>query len=186
MEPGTEQVALVTLKPASRPVLIRIESSVPHLGLIVAETILAHVLVLEASVHARNRSFMVNDWPHRYPIWVNCKVVIVLGDKGPPQSEIGLVEEMVPSLFRITRVPQNAKAVLFEPVVLLIDKFKVLYTESPVVHTLHVVVPGKVAPTSVRSFEVQEPGEGNVVVVCANTWEENKQTDRKRAIRVKG
>lgn len=101
-----------------------------------------------------------------------------MGSKGPPQPEIDLVEEVVPSLLRITRVPQNAKAVLFEPVVLLIDKFKVLYTESPVVHTLQVVVPGKVAPTSVRSFEVQELGEGNVVVVCANTVEENKRTSR--------
>jgi hypothetical protein len=59
--PGTEQVALVTLKPASRPVLIRIESRVPHLGLIVAELIEAQVLFGEASVHARNRSFMVKD-----------------------------------------------------------------------------------------------------------------------------
>lgn len=109
---------------------------------------------------------------------VNCKVVIELGDKGPPQSEIDLVEEMEPSLFLITRVPQNAKAVLFEPVVLLIDKFKVLYTESPVVHSLQVVVPGKAAPTSVRSFEVQELAEGNVLVVCANTVEENKRISR--------
>ena len=59
--PGTAQVALVTLKLPSRPVLIRIESRVPHLGLIVAELIVAHVLLLEASVHARNKSFMVND-----------------------------------------------------------------------------------------------------------------------------
>ena len=134
MEPGTEQVALVTLKQASRPVLIRMESRMPHLGLMVEETIDAQVLVLEASVHARKRSFMVNDWPHLYPILSNSKVVIKLGDKGPPQPLIGVEEERLPSLLRITKVPQNAKAVLFEPVVLLIDKFKVLYTESPVVH----------------------------------------------------
>lgn len=115
---------------------------------------------------------------------MNCKVVITPGSKGPPQPEIALVEERVPSLFRITSVPQNANAVLFEPVVLLIDKFNVLYTESPVVHTLQRVAPGKAAPTSVRSFEVQEFAEGNVVVVCANAFEENKQADRKRMSRL--
>lgn len=117
---------------------------------------------------------------------MNCKVVITPGSKGPPQPEIARVEEVVPLLLRMTRVPQNAKAVLFEPVVLLIDKFNVLYTESPVVHSLQVVVPGKEAPTSVRSFEVQELAEGNVVVVCAKAREENKQTDRKSTGRVKG
>ena len=79
-----------------------------------------------------------------------------------------LVEEIEPLLFRMTKVPQNAKAVLVEPVLLNMDKFNVLYTESPVVQTLHVVVPGKVALTNVRSFEVHELAEGNVVVVCAN------------------
>ena len=117
---------------------------------------------------------------------MNCKVVIILGSKGPPQPEIDLVEEMVPLLLRMTRVPQNAKAVLFEPVVLLIDKFNVLYTESPVVHTLQVVVPGKEAPTSVRSFEVHELAEGNVVVVCAKVCAETKQASRKSTVRVKG
>jgi hypothetical protein len=97
-----------------------------------------------------------------------------LGSKGPPQPEIDLVEERVPLLFLMTRVPQKAKAVLFEPVVLLIAKFNVLYTESPVVHTLQVVVPGKVALTRLRSLEVQELGDGNVVVVCAKTCEENR------------
>lgn len=87
------------------------------------------------------------------------------------QPEIDLVEEMLPLAFRITRVPQNAKAVLVEPVLLFIDKFSVLYTESPVVHSLQVVVPGKVAPTSVRSLDVQELAGGNVVVVCAKPCE---------------
>jgi len=76
-----------------------------------------------------------------------------------------LVEETVPLLFRITRVPQNAKEVLVEPVLLFMNKFNVLYTESPVVQLLQRVVPGKVAPVSVRSLEVQEDTGGNVVVV---------------------
>lgn len=61
MEPGVEHVALVTLKLASKPVLICIESWVPHLGLIVAEFIEAQVLLSEASVHAKNKFFIVND-----------------------------------------------------------------------------------------------------------------------------
>jgi hypothetical protein len=178
--PGTEQVALVTLKLASRPVLIRIESSVPHFGLMVAELIEGQVLPLEASVHARNKSFMVNDWPHLYPIWLNSKVVVALLPTVPPQPLIAVVEERLPSLFLITRVPQNAKAVLVEPVLLNIDKFNTLYTESPVVQLLQVVVPGKAAPVSVRSFEVQELARGNVVVVCAKACEENRQAVIKR------
>jgi hypothetical protein len=59
--PGVAQVALVTPKLASRPVLTCIESWMPHLGLMVAELIEGQVLNLEASVHAKNRSFMVND-----------------------------------------------------------------------------------------------------------------------------
>ena len=55
------QVALVTIKLASRPVLICTDARVPHLGLMVAELIEAQVLPGEASVHARNRSCMVND-----------------------------------------------------------------------------------------------------------------------------
>jgi hypothetical protein len=177
------QVALVTPKMASRPVLICIESWVPHLGLMVADLIVAQVLFGEASVHARNRSFMVNDWPHMYPIWVNCKVVVSLLATGPPQPWIALVEETVPLLFRITRVPQNAKAVLVEPVLLYIVSSNGLYTESPDVHVLQESVPGKEAPVSVRSLEVQEDAAGNVVVICAKAFEENKQAGSKRTNR---
>jgi hypothetical protein len=111
-------------------------------------------------------------------------VVVVLLATGPLQPLIAVVEERVPSLLRITRVPQNAKEVLVEPVLLFIAKFNVLYIESPVVQLLQVVVPGRVAPTRRRSLDEQE--EGNVVVVCANAWVENKQPDRKRTSRVKG
>jgi hypothetical protein len=83
----------------------------------------------------------------------------------------------------MTRVPQKAKAVLVEPVLLYMDKFNVLFTESPVVHVLQRPDPGKVAFTSVRSLEVQEVAGGNVVVVCAKAFEQNKQAGRKRTSR---
>jgi hypothetical protein len=83
----------------------------------------------------------------------------------------------------MTKVPQNAKAVLVEPVLLNIDKFNVLYTESPVTHVLQRSVPGKAAPVSKRSLEVQEDAGGNVVVVCAKACEENRQAGRKRTSR---
>jgi len=83
----------------------------------------------------------------------------------------------------MTKVPQNAKAVLVEPVLLNMDKFNVLYTESPVTHVLQRSVPGKAAPVSKRSLEVQEDAEGNVVVVCAKACEENRQAGRKRMSR---
>jgi hypothetical protein len=83
----------------------------------------------------------------------------------------------------MTRVPQNAKEVLVEPVLLFMDKFNVLCTESPDTHSLQTVVPGKAAPTRIRSLEVQEDAGGNVVVVCAKACEANKQAGRKRTSR---
>jgi hypothetical protein len=88
---------------------------------------------------------------------------------------MALVEEVVPLLFLMTRVPQKANEVLVEPVLLFIVKFNVLYTESPGVQVLQRSVPGKVAPTRVRSFEVQEVAGGNVVVVCAKACDENNR-----------
>jgi hypothetical protein len=63
------------------------------------------------------------------------------------------------------------------------DRFNVLFTESPGVHVLQSSVPGKAAPVSVRSLDVQDVAGGNVVVVCAKDWEENKQAGRKRKSR---
>lgn len=96
---------------------------------------------------------------------------------------MALEEESVPSLFRMTKVPQNAKPVLVEPVLLFIVKFNVRYTESPVVQLLQRPVPGKVAPTRRRSLELQELAGGNVVVVCAKACEENIQAARKKMSR---
>lgn len=67
----------------------------------------------------------------------------------------------------MTNVPQKAKDVLVEPVVLLIDNVKVLVTCVPGVQLLHASPPVKVAPTNVKSLEVHRSGLGNVVVVCA-------------------
>ena len=63
------------------------------------------------------------------------------------------------------------------------DKFNILVTDVPGVQVLQAFVPGKVALTSVRSLEVQDEAEGNVVVVCAKACEENKQAGRNRTIR---
>lgn len=92
-------------------------------------------------------------------------------DSAPPQPCIDLDEESEPSLLRITKVPQKAKAVLVEPVLLKIDNLNVLYTESPAVHVLQRPVPGKVAPVNVKSLEVHELAGGNV---CANDFVEIK------------
>ena len=107
-----------------------------------------------------------------------------MGANGPSQPLIGVVEETVPLLLRMTSVPQNAKAVLFEPVLLFIVKCNVRYTESPVVHVLQVVVPGRLALTSTRSLEVQDVAGGNVVPVCAKAREQSIQASRKRKCRL--
>ena len=60
MEPGVAHVALVTAKLASSPVLILIESNVPHFGAISAE-FSGQVLPGEASVHAKNKFLIVSD-----------------------------------------------------------------------------------------------------------------------------
>jgi hypothetical protein len=95
---------------------------------------------------------------------------------GPPQPDIEVEEEDEPSALRISKVPQNAKDVLVEPVLLKIDNLNVLYTESPAMHVLQRSVPGKVAPVSVKSFDVHELGEGNV---CATAFEKNKTAGKK-------
>ena len=100
---------------------------------------------------------------------------------GPPQPCIDVVEEREPSLLRMTKVPQKANEVLVEPVVLLIDNFRVRCTESPVVQVLQRSVPGKVAPVSMRSLDVQEVAAGNVVVVCDIPFEKNSKAGRKRS-----
>ena len=94
----------------------------------------------------------------------------------PPQPAIDVEEENEPSLLRISNIPQNAKDVLVEPVLLKIANCNVLFTESPGVQVLHTSVPGRVALTSVKSFDVQELAAGNV---CPIALEKNKTAGKK-------
>ena len=106
------------------------------------------------------------------------KVVVVFFATGPAQPFIDVEEENEPSLLRISNVPQNAKDVLVEPVLLKIANCNVLFTESPGVQLLHTSVPGKVALTSVKSFDVQELAAGNV---CPKVFEKNNTAGKKRS-----
>jgi hypothetical protein len=91
-------------------------------------------------------------------------VVVEVGAIGPPQPLIAVEEDGEPSLFIITKVPQKAKEVLFDPVLLKIANCNVLYTESPGVQVLHKPAPGKVALTNSKSLEGQSAGK-----VCADS-----------------
>ena len=106
---------------------------------------------------------------------------MVLLATGPPQPCIDVEEESVPSLLRMTKVPQKANEVLVEPVLLLMVNCKVRCIESPVVQLLQTPVPGKAAPTSMRSLEVQEVAGGNVVVVCEMPFKKNSKAGNKRS-----
>ena len=68
---------------------------------------------------------------------------------------------VVPSY--ISKVPQKAKEVLVDPVLLLIDRVKVLVIGVAVAQELHKSPPDKVAPTNVKSPEVHEVSAGGYV-----------------------
>lgn len=101
---------------------------------------------------------------------------------GPPQPDMGLVVT-VPSAAVRSKVPQNANDVLVDLVVLSIDKVSVLVTVVFGSHALQGSPLVIAAPTSARSFEVQELADGKVVVVCANAAEKNKRAARKNSSR---
>lgn len=61
---------------------------------------------------------------------------------GPLQPVIAVDDACVPSLLYITKVPQKAKEVLWEPVLLLIDNINVLVIVVPAVHVPHASSPG--------------------------------------------
>ena len=63
----------------------------------------------------------------------------------------------------ISKVPQKAKEVLVDPVVLLIERVNVLVIEVAVGQELHKSPPDKVAPTKDKSPEVQEVPAGGYV-----------------------
>jgi hypothetical protein len=91
--------------------------------------------------------------------------------RGPTQPDIGFVEEREPSALNIFKIPQKAKEVLVEPVLLLIDKNNVLVIEVFGVQELHASLPGKEAPTKIKSFDVHELGAGKD---CANEPDDAK------------
>jgi len=97
---------------------------------------------------------------------------------GPPQPDMGLVVTAPLAAVR-SKVPQNANDVLVDLVELLIDKVSVLVTVVFGSHALQGSPLVMEAPTSSRSFEVQEFGDGKLGVVCANAAEKNNRAGRK-------
>jgi hypothetical protein len=162
-------VAFVTTKFASKPATSCIEGSVPHLGLIVAE-FKGQTSPGEAEVHAKNNLVSLNDLPHGYCIVSKSTGVMAFFRIGPLQRVIDLDPYNVPSLLYISKVPQKAKDVLVEPVLLLIDSINFLEIVVPAVHVPHASSPafgGKVALTNTKSPDVQEVESGSV---CANDF----------------
>jgi hypothetical protein len=107
------------------------------------------------------------------------KDVIVLGGSGPIQSDMG-AEEIVIPLRLIVKVPQNAKEVLVEPVVLLIARTSVaVIGVGSVGLQVWQPVPVNVAPTSSKSLEVHLSGEGNV---WANAFAANNTPNKARRV----
>ena len=103
---------------AFKPATIVIEGKVPHLGLIVAE-FKGHVDPGDASVQAKNKLMILRDWPHVYDIVSKSIGVVLFFGIGPAHLLIGIVS-VVPFGLVNTSVPQKAKDVLVEPVLLLI------------------------------------------------------------------
>ena len=80
-------------------------------------------------------------------------------------------------------MPQYAKDVLVDPVLLLIDKYKVLVIFAPAVHVPQASSPGlggSVAATNNKSPDVHELAGGSV---CADTVEKNKTAGKKISIK---
>ncbi len=87
---------------------------------------------------------------------------MVFGGSGPLQPLISVLEINSPVVPLYTsKVPQNAKEVLVEPVVLLIDNVNVLVIVVGDGQALHKPPPERLAPTNVKSPEVHDvPGGG--------------------------
>ena len=73
-------------------------------------------------------------------------------------------------------MPQKAKEVLVEPVLLLIDKVNVLEIVVPGVQELHISPPVKVAAISCKSLDVHEVAAGKV---CADAVPEKSKIKNK-------
>ena len=85
---------------------------------------------------------------------------------GPTQPDIAVEDAKLPSALIILKVPQKANDVLVDPVLLLMLRNNVRVILVFGVQELQTSFPGKVAPTSKRSFEVHELGDGNVCALA--------------------
>ena len=170
-EPPVVHVAPVTTIAASKPATICIEGNVPHFGLIVEGLPVStgQVSPGEAAVHAKYKLISLNDLPHGYdkaPKFMEFIEFLIIG---PLQPLIGVVENIVPSALIISKVPQKAKDVLVEPVLLLIDKNNVRVIVVPAVHEPQASSPafgGRVAATNSKSPDVHELAGGKVCAVA--------------------
>jgi hypothetical protein len=95
-------------------------------------------------------------------------MVVAFDGIGPLQPEIDVEDANVPSAFLISKVPQKAKDVRVDPVLLLIPNISV---RVPPHAQGSVLGGGKVALTNSRSFDVQELALGKV---CPNVVETKK------------
>jgi hypothetical protein len=142
-EPPAVHVASVTSTLPSKPATTGMEGNVPHLGLIVEGLAVrtGQVSLLLAEVHAKYKFVSLNDLPHGYDkvpkftLFIEFLIMLAL------QSLMGVDENIVPSELIISKVPQKAKDVLVEPVLLFIDKYNVLVIVEPVEQVPHASSP---------------------------------------------
>ena len=103
-----------------------IVGKVPHFGEIVFGS-KGQVSPGEAEVHAKNKLVIFSIFPQVYEIGCEFKLVTVPPGSGPTQPVMGYDVFKVPLLPSYSSsVPQKAKEVLVDPVVLLIDNVNVL------------------------------------------------------------
>ena len=173
IEPPAVHVALVGTASASKPATTGMSANVPHLGLIVEGLPVrtGQVSPGEAEVQAKYKFVSLNDLPHGYDKGPKSTLFIEFLIIGPLQPLIAVVEYVEPFSLRTSKVPQKAKDVLVEPVLLLIDKNNVLVIVVPAVHVPQASSPvlgGSSAPTNTKSPDVHELAEGSV---CANDFD---------------
>jgi hypothetical protein len=93
------------------------------------------------------------------------KEVIEFGGTGPSQPVLNVEDIKEPSSpLYISKVPQKAKDVRVEPVVLFIAKVKVRVIGVDVSQVLHKSPPVKMASTKCKSLEEQEVSGGGIGV----------------------
>ena len=94
---------------------------------------------------------------------------------GPTHPLIGLSLWGEPSAFNSTSVPQKAKDVRVEPVLLLIARTNVFSTVLPAVQLKHGSCDNSLALTNSRSFDVHELGGGKLSWACKTADKKTKE-----------